>query len=101
MPTINLTNNSDNFIDSDVADTINGLAGNDQIDGRGGDDLIDGGSGNDIVTGGAGLDTLTGGTGADTFLDTMAGLNGDHITDLSIGDRIQITDLTSPNFGLN
>jgi hypothetical protein len=30
----------------------------------------------------------------------MAGLNGDHITDLSIGDRIQITDLTSPNFGL-
>jgi hypothetical protein len=101
MPTINLTNNSDNFIDADVADTINGLAGNDQIDGRDGDDIIDGGSGNDLLTGGAGLDTLIGGTGADTFRDTMAGLNGDHIIDLSIGDRIQITDLTTPNFALS
>jgi hypothetical protein len=78
-------------------DTFFGLGGNDQLRGFGGNDHLDGGSGNDFLIGGDGLDTLTGGTGADTFQDTMAGLNGDHITDFSIGDRIQITDLTDPN----
>jgi hypothetical protein len=78
-------------------DTFFGLGGNDQLRGFGGNDLLDGGAGNDFLVGGDGLDTLTGGTGADTFQDTMAGLNGDHITDFLIGDRIQITDLTDPN----
>lgn len=101
MTTYTLTNNSDNQIFSDNPETIYALGGNDQIDARGGNDTIDGGSGDDILTGGLGLDTLTGGTGADTFRDTMAGLNGDHITDLSIGDSIEITDLTTPNFAIS
>ena len=101
MPTITLTENSDIFIDSNnTGDTILGLGGNDRITGGSGNDTINGGSGNDTLTGGAGADTLIGGTGADTFADTMAGLNGDHILDFSIGDRIQVSDLTTPNFGL-
>jgi len=102
MPTYNLDDNSNIFVDSNSTDdTINGNGGNDQLTGGSGNDTINGGSGNDIITGGAGLDTLTGGTGADIFRDTMAGLNGDHITDFSIGDSIQITDLTTANFGLD
>ena len=90
----NLTNNNDNFIDFNSSnDTINGLDGNDQITGGSGNDVIDGGPGDDILAGGAGSDLLIGGTGLDIFRDTAAGLNGDHIQDLLIGDRIQITDL--------
>src|SRR4051794_23913280 len=103
MPTINLTEGSDSFIDADDGDTINGLGGNDHIIGAGGNDIIDGGSGNDILTGGAGSDTLIGRTGVDVFQDTAAGLNGDTIVDLLIGDHIQITDpgLNSQNIGLS
>ena len=35
---------------------------------------------------------LTGGVGNDTFQDTLAGLNGDTITDFSAGDKIVITN---------
>jgi hypothetical protein len=102
MTTYTLTNGNDSFIDDfNTDDTLLGLDGNDQLTGGGGNDTINGGTGNDILTGRGGSDTLIGGTGADIFRDTMAGLNGDHITDLSIGDRIQITDLTRANFGLN
>ena len=104
MAVINLTNNSDLFVDSNnTGDTINGLGGNDQITGGSGNDIINGDDGNDILTGGAGNDILTGGNGTDTFQDTGAGLNGDHITDLLPGDRIIITDLTlaNANFGLS
>ncbi len=100
MPTINLTEGSNDYIDSDQGNIINGLGGNDRIRGEGGDDIINGGSGNDLLTGGAGLDTLTGGSGADTFSDTQAGLNADHIVDLLPGDRIQITDLATANFAI-
>jgi hypothetical protein len=95
MTTFNLTNNDDTWNDDDNGNTINGLDGNDVINGHGGDDIIDGGAGSDALTGGPGTDRLTGGTGADFFLDTSAGLNGDHITDFLPGDRIQITDLDS------
>lgn len=104
MSTINLTNGSDIFIDSNnTGDTINGLGGNDQITGGNGNDIINGGDGNDILTGGLGSDILTGGNGQDIFRDTAAGLNGDHITDLLPGDSIVITDLTTAtaNFGIN
>lgn len=90
----NLTNGDDNYIDFNSSnDTINGLLGNDHITGGSGNDVIDGGPGNDILAGGAGSDVLIGGTGLDIFRDTAAGLNGDHIQDLLVGDRIQITDL--------
>ena len=94
MPTINLSDQSDIFVDSsNTGDTINGLGGNDQITGGAGNDTINGGDGNDILTGAGGNDILNGGNGADIFRDTAAGLNGDHIQDLLPGDRIQITDL--------
>src|SRR4051794_29042526 len=101
MATFNLTNNSDLFIDSsNTGDIINGLGGNDQITGGAGADTIDGGDGNDVLTGLGGADTFTGGPGADIFRDTASGLNGDRITDFSIGDRIDITDLTSATANL-
>ena len=82
-------------------DLIHGLGGNDKIDGGAGNDMLFGDDGNDTITGGAGLDTLTGGNGTDIFLDTAAGLNGDHITDLLPGDRIQLSDLTLANAGIS
>jgi len=95
MAIINLTNGDDNYIDTDVGNEINGLGGIDHIVGGGGDDIINGGDGNDILTGGAGSDTLIGGNGVDIFVDSAAGLNGDHIQDLLPGDRIQFTDLNA------
>ncbi len=74
--------------------TLTGSSGDDFIDGREGNDTLDGGAGNDILVGGPGADILTGGTGADTFRGTAADMNGDHITDFLIGDRIQFLDLT-------
>jgi hypothetical protein len=97
MPTFTGTNSGELIAGTSGDDTIFGLGGNDTLQGLAGNDTLDGGSGNDILTGGPGIDTLTGGTGADTFLDTAAGLNGDTITDFSLGDRIQITDLTKEN----
>lgn len=95
MSTINGTDGPELISGTSGADTINGLGGNDTLQGMDGNDILNGGSGNDILVGGAGTDTLTGGTGADSFKDTAANLNGDTITDFSVGDRIQITDLTS------
>jgi hypothetical protein len=77
--------------------TITGSSGDDFIDGREGNDTLNGGAGSDILVGGPGADILTGGSGADTFRGSAADLNGDHITDLLIGDRIQFLDLTLQN----
>ena len=62
-----------------LAETINGLAGNDAIDARGGAD---------VVSGGEGKDKLTGGAGGDGFLFDvkLKGKNVDHITDFLPGD---------------
>jgi hypothetical protein len=79
-------------------DTIYGLGGDDIINGNAGNDTLDGGPGNDILSGGSGIDTLIGGTGADTFSNTIAGLNGDTITDLSVGDKIVFTDASLAGF---
>ncbi|MBO1349373.1 MAG: hypothetical protein EBE86_019185 [Hormoscilla sp. GUM202] len=75
-----------------IADTIDGLAGNDQIQGDRGDDLLNGGSGNDLIFGEEGNDTfnggvsddiLIGGEGIDTFF--FAANNGaDRIEDFEI-----------------
>lgn len=94
MPVFNGTDNGELISGSSGDDTINGLGGNDVLQGLAGNDSLNGGSGNDTLTGGPGIDTLTGGPGSDTFRDTASGLNGDTITDFSVGDRIQITDLT-------
>lgn len=94
MATFNGTDSSELISGTANDDTINGFGGNDTLIGLGGNDILNGGTGNDVLTGGPGTDTLTGGPGADTFTDTAAGLNGDTITDFSLGDHIQITDST-------
>lgn len=100
MPDFTGTDLNENYIGSDADETILGMGGDDNLVGNGGNDVIDGGSGDDILTGGSGLDILTGGTGVDRFRDTVAGLNGDRITDFLPGDRIQITDLTAQTAGI-
>jgi hypothetical protein len=103
MPTLTGGPDNDLIIGTDDIDTISGLAGNDELRGMDGADIIDGGSGDDLITGGLGADVMTGGSGVDRFRDTVAGLNGDRITDFLPGDRIQITDLTpqNANIGIN
>ena len=50
---------------SNVADFIDGGAGNDTIDGGDGNDTILGGDGNDLLIGGDGDDVVIGGRGTD------------------------------------
>jgi Ca2+-binding RTX toxin-like protein len=75
---VNGTAADDTIATYSLAETINGLAGNDAIDARGGDD---------IVSGGEGKDGLTGGLGADGFrFDVkLKGKNVDHVTDFTPG----------------
>lgn len=48
-----------------VADTIDGLAGNDKVQGNAGADTLHGGAGDDTLLGQAGADVIRGGTGND------------------------------------
>ncbi|GEK11095.1 tandem-95 repeat protein [Pseudoalteromonas peptidolytica] len=59
-----------------------------------GNDTITGGSGADIIRPGGGTDSLTGNAGNDSFVGSASDLNGDTVTDLSIGDVITITGVT-------
>lgn len=66
---------------ANVAETLNGLGGNDVIFGSGGGDLLNGGDGNDYLNGGVGPDMLNGSVGQDrlfgfTGADTMNGGGG-------------------------
>ncbi|MBV1691747.1 VCBS repeat-containing protein [Novosphingobium sp. G106] len=60
--------------------------------------LLFGSDGNDVLTGKDGNDDLIGGNGNDVFEDTAAGLNGDTIEDLLVGDKIHITDASLAGF---
>ncbi|MBL0373030.1 endo alpha-1,4 polygalactosaminidase [Rhizobium sp. KVB221] len=92
----------DNLRGSNLAETVDGLGGNDRIDGRdgndrlfggAGDDRLLGGDGNDRLNGGLGKDRLTGGAGADQFVfDTKPGkANIDTIVDFEVGqDSIRL-----------
>lgn len=82
------------------ADTIEGSAQNNKLSGFAGNDVINAGGGNDVLSGGIGIDLLTGGPGNDVFLDSIANLNGDTITDFSRGDRIVLTDASLAGFNL-
>ncbi len=62
-------------------------------------DIIIGNDAANIIRGGLGADRLTGGLGADVFIGTIAGHNGDNITDFSIGDRIVFTDASQTTLG--
>ncbi|MGP2493936.1 DUF4214 domain-containing protein [Mesorhizobium sp. PUT5] len=63
----------------------------DVLIGGSGDDVLVGGGGDDILVGGPGANTLTGGPGNDIFRGSAEDLDGDTITDFSLGDRIQLT----------
>jgi glucose/arabinose dehydrogenase len=75
-----------------------GTAGADLFAGTSGRDIYFASSGDDVVTGGSGADVLSGGAGADIFRDTAAGLNGDTIVDLAVGDRILISNAGMAGF---
>jgi RTX calcium-binding nonapeptide repeat (4 copies)/von Willebrand factor type A domain len=81
------------FTDSDV-----GQAGNDQgytLIGGVGDDELTGGTKDDVLIGGEGNDTLTGGEGDDVFKFQLAESTNDTdtITDLQVGETIEIADV--------
>ena len=78
---------------TDNSEVINGTNGDDTIYGLGGNDTLNGLAGHDILIGGPGADVLNGGPDSDIYQDTAANFNGDEITNLKIGDQIQITDL--------
>ncbi|NJK69288.1 MAG: hypothetical protein HC941_24670 [Microcoleus sp. SU_5_3] len=93
------TEEDDEVLGTDLADTLNGLGGNDIINGVAGNDSLiagagndglDGGGGNDTLIGGLGEDTLTGGLGSDTFIfDVASGKDG--IGDFTVADdKIQL-----------
>jgi hypothetical protein len=98
MGTITGTEGNDTLAGDIGDDTILGLGGDDTLFGNAGNDTLDGGAGNDTLSGGSGIDTLTGGLGVDTFSNTVAGLNGDTITDLAGGEKIVITDAALAGF---
>lgn len=78
---------------NELANTLEGLNGNDLLNGRGGNDILYGGAGNDTLHGGPGNDTLYGGVGADVFVfNTVPGAaNIDTIMDfVAIDDTIQL-----------
>ncbi|WP_058754133.1 glycosyl hydrolase [Sphingomonas endophytica] len=67
---------------NELANGLNGTAGDDKLYGMGGDDYIRGNAGNDYLHGGAGNDWLYGGDGNDVLeggsgIDVMQGDNGD------------------------
>lgn len=60
--------------------------------GGGGDDILLGGSGNNSIEGDNGTDLMTGGLGVDRFtFDYLKEIQNDVITDLEIGDTVELT----------
>lgn len=77
-----VTESGDVVLGTDIADTINGQAGDDQLQGAGGSDLLSGGAGDDVLIGQAGNDMLNGGRSDDQLFggdgdDVLAGGSGD------------------------
>ena len=62
------------FVGSNVANTVDGGAGNDTLSGGNVIDVISGGEGRDLINVSMGADTLTGGAGNDTFDINVAGV---------------------------
>jgi VCBS repeat-containing protein len=77
MTTITGTNQNDNLVGTNGADTINGRQGNDVIAGLDGNDTIIAGNGNNTITDGDGNDTITAGNGNNTI---TAGNGNDTVT---------------------
>ncbi|MDQ2104127.1 Calx-beta domain-containing protein [Azospirillum isscasi] len=104
--TLTGTDGSETLTGGAGRDTISGGGGNDLLRGLGGNDSLSGGLGDDTLDGGEGNDTLSGGGGADTFRFVTGPMNNgyttysfDVITDLEVGDRIDLTGLNATFIG--
>ncbi|MBF2075166.1 MAG: calcium-binding protein [Synechococcales cyanobacterium C42_A2020_086] len=89
------------IIGNDIANVLEGLAGNDRILGGNGNDILRGGLGNDNLQGDRGRDTMTGGEGADGFFFdlnapfNLGAIGRDVIRDFTSGvDRIVLDETT-------
>jgi Ca2+-binding RTX toxin-like protein len=80
-------------------DTLYGSGGSDILNGGMGSDTLNGGDGWDTLRGGLGNDSLTGGAGRDTFkFASLDELTGDIITDLAVGDKIDLSAIPGLSF---
>ena len=72
---------NDRLFGDELANSLNGGAGNDELDGDAGRDTLIGGQGEDTLLGGIGDDILIGNQGADSFLFEQDLLDGQSDTD--------------------
>ncbi len=86
---------------SDTFSSIERIVGSEFADtfiGSSNANSFDGGAGNDTFRGMAGADIFTGAAGSDTYnwlvSDVGSSSNHDHITDFSVGDRLDLRDFT-------
>ncbi len=95
--TVSVTNTTGSAITADLVIDASAFVGDvleiTAADFDGSDTMI-GGSGADTFRPGGGTDTITGNGGNDNFIGESSDLNGDTLTDLSIGDVITITGIT-------
>jgi hypothetical protein len=82
-------------------DTIRANNDGDVLSGGAGNDNLVGGAGSDLLEGGAGNDTLTGGGGLDTFAGGLTDMNGDTITDMSLGESVLLFGTTPSSVAFN
>ncbi len=73
---------------TEIENAIGGR-GDDRIIGNDLANRLEGRAGDDVISGGGGFDTLVGGAGADLFVDTPGGLAGDLLLDFAAEDRIE------------
>ena len=94
-------------LNAETYSNVNGYVGNISIargivienaTGGSGADTIIGNGVDNVLKGGSGSDVLTGNGGNDTYLDTIAGHNGDRITDFNVGDKLVFSNATLSSF---
>lgn len=102
-PQLNGTPADDTLTGSEVANQMNGFAGNDTILSLGGNDTVLGGQGNDRINAGAGVDRIEGGAGDDRMLgeagaDRMFGGAGNDLFDGGAGRDVVTGGLGGDTF---
>ena len=91
----------ENIDGSEFNDTLTGNDRANIIVGGDGNDHLLGGLGIDTLVGGSGFDVLVGGGGLDRFEGTIADLNGDVISDMSLGESINISNAALGGFAFS